>query len=216
MNNILVVEDEIPISNVICKYLKVAGYDTETAYNGQEALHKIETDKFDLVLLDVMIPYLNGFDLIKILKPKNISVIFLTAKDELTDKLQGFRLGADDYITKPFEYQELLARIRAVLNRNNKLTNKIVYGDVEINLDSHEVIKNGKQIELLPKEYELLILFIKNRHIALTREVLMQKVWGYDFMGETRTIDAHVQRIRKKLGWKNEIKTIFKTGYRLE
>ncbi|MFT8312768.1 MAG: response regulator transcription factor [Clostridium sp.] len=214
--NILVVEDEIPISNVICKYLKVAGYDTETAYDGQEALQKIEIDKFDLVLLDIMIPYLDGFDLIKFLKPKNIPVIFLTAKDELEDKLKGFQLGADDYITKPFEYQELLARIRAVLNRNNKLTDKIIYGDVEINLDSHEVIKNGKQIELLPKEYELLILFIHNRHIALTREVLMQKVWGYDFVGETRTIDAHVQRIRKKLGWKNEIKTIFKTGYRLE
>lgn len=214
--NILVVEDEIPISNVICKYLKVADCNTETAYDGQEALQKIETDKFDLVLLDVMIPYLDGFDLIKFLKPKNIPVIFLTAKDELADKLQGFQLGADDYITKPFEYQELLARIRAVLNRNNKLTDKITYGDVEINLDSHEVIKNGKQIELLPKEYELLILFIQNRHIALTREVLMQKVWGYDFVGETRTIDAHVQRIRKKLGWKNEIKTIFKTGYRLE
>lgn len=214
--NILVVEDEIPISNVICKYLKVAGYDTETAYDGQEALQKIETNKFDLVLLDIMIPYLDGFDLIKFLKPKNISVIFLTAKDELENKLKGFQLGADDYVTKPFEYQELLARVRAVLNRNSKLTNKLTHGDVEINLDSHEVIKNGEQIELLPKEYELLILFMQNRHIALTREVLMEKVWGYDFVGETRTIDAHVQRIRKKLRWKDEIKTIFKTRYRLE
>jgi two-component system alkaline phosphatase synthesis response regulator PhoP len=136
---ILIVEDEKPISNVICKYLGVAGYDTEQAYDGQEAAMKIETSTFDLVLLDIMLPHLDGYDLIRLIKPKDIPVIFLTAKDTLECKLHGFELGADDYITKPFEYQELLARIRAVLKRNNKISNIIRYQEVEINLDSHEV-----------------------------------------------------------------------------
>lgn len=213
---ILVVEDEKPISNVICKYLNISGYNTEQAYDGQDAALKIETDTFDLVLLDVMLPHLDGFDLIQLIKPKDIPVIFLTAKDALDCKLHGFELGADDYITKPFEYQELLARIRAVLNRNNKISNIIRHLDVEINLDSHKVLQKGENIELMPKEYELLALLMQNKHIALARETLLEKVWGYDFAGETRTVDAHIQRLRKKLGWKDEIMTVFKTGYRLE
>lgn len=212
---ILVVEDNKPISNVICKYLNVAGFEADTAFDGQQAIEKIENGCYDLLLLDVMLPYLNGFDLIKMIDPEKTPVIFLTAKDDLTDKVNGLTLGAEDYITKPFEYEELLARIKVALRRHNKLSSSLTIHGIHIDFDSQQVTKDGKIISLTPKEYDLLYILVTNRKIALSRETLLQKVWGYDFLGDGRTVDVHVQRIRKKLGLQNEIQTVFKTGYRM-
>jgi len=214
---IMVVEDSQPISNAICKYLQVAGYQTEAVFDGRQAANRLKDDiHYDLILLDVMLPYINGFELMEKILPKGIPVIFLTAKDQLPDKVNGLDFGAEDYITKPFEYEELLARVRVVLRRSNKSLDLVNVGDVTINLDSREVFKGGTKLDLTPKEFDLLALLIQNRKIALSRETLLKKVWGYDYEGDTRTVDTHVQRLRKKLGWNDEIRTIFKMGYRLE
>lgn len=216
MINILIVEDELPISNLIKLNLNMAQYASNQAYNGEEALSLIEKEKFDLILLDIMLPKIDGFTLLEKIKPKGIPIIFLTAKRSVADKVYGLRAGADDYITKPFEGIELMARIDNVLRHYNKKTNSIVFEDVEINLDEMRVKKAGKSIELTVKEFELAVYFIKNKNIVLTRERLIQEVWDYDFLGDSRTIDNYVQKLRKKLGWKDKVKTVFKLGYRLE
>lgn len=176
----------------------------------------IEQNRYDLILLDVMLPKANGYELMEYIRPLEIPVIFITAKCTVSDKVKGLKLGADDYLVKPFEIVELLARVEAVLRRYNKTENKIVLGDVVVDTQSRTVMKNGKNIELTMKEYQLLLLFAQNRHIALFRETIFEKVWESDYMGDTRTVDLHVQRLRKKLGWEKEIKAIYKVGYRLE
>ncbi|QXE21068.1 response regulator transcription factor [Clostridium sp. 001] len=216
MIKILVVEDELPISNLIKLNLNMANYECKTAFNGEEALKKIENDSFDLILLDVMLPKIDGFTLLEKIKPLEIPVIFLTAKTSVTDKVYGLRSGADDYITKPFEGIELLARIDNVLRHYNKNTNVINFEDVEINLEEMTARKAGEAVELTLKEFELLVFLVQNKNVVLTREKLIEKIWGYDYVGETRTIDNHIQKLRKKLQWKDKIKTVFKLGYRLE
>ncbi|OBR89665.1 transcriptional regulatory protein WalR [Clostridium ragsdalei P11] len=216
MIKILVVEDELPISNLIKLNLNMANYECKTAFNGEEALKKIENDSFDLILLDVMLPKIDGFTLLEKIKPLEIPVIFLTAKTSVTDKVYGLRSGADDYITKPFEGIELLARIDNVLRHYNKNTNVINFEDVEINLEEMTTRKAGEAVELTLKEFELLVFLVQNKNVVLTREKLIEKIWGYDYVGETRTIDNHIQKLRKKLQWKDKIKTVFKLGYRLE
>jgi DNA-binding response OmpR family regulator len=216
MIKILVVEDELPISNLIKLNLNMANYQCKTAFNGEEALKEIENDSFDLVLLDVMLPKIDGFTLLEKIKPLEIPVIFLTAKTSVTDKVYGLRAGADDYITKPFEGIELLARIDNVLRHYNKNANIINFQDVEINLEEMTAKKAGEVVELTLKEFELLVFLVQNKNIVLTRENLIEKIWGYDYIGETRTIDNHIQKLRKKLQWKDKIKTVFKLGYRLE
>lgn len=216
MIKILVVEDEIPISNLIKLNLNMANYECKTAFNGEEALKEIENDSFDLILLDVMLPKIDGFTLLEKIKPLGIPVIFLTAKTSVTDKVYGLRAGADDYITKPFEGIELLARIDNVLRHYNKNTNVISFEDVEINLEEMTARKEGEALELTLKEFELLVFLVQNKNVVLTREKLIEKIWGYDYVGETRTIDNHIQKLRKKLQWKDKIKTVFKLGYRLE
>ncbi len=216
MIKILVVEDELPISNLIKLNLNMANYKCKTAFNGEEALKKIGNDSFDLILLDVMLPKIDGFTLLEKIKPLGIPVIFLTAKTSVTDKVYGLRAGADDYITKPFEGIELLARIDNVLRHYNKNTNVINFQDVEINLKEMTAKKAGEAVELTLKEFELLVFLVQNKNVVLTREKIIEKIWGYDYVGETRTIDNHIQKLRKKLQWKDKIKTVFKLGYRLE
>ncbi len=216
MIRVLIVEDEVAISDLIDMSLSEKGYRCQQAFDGEQAADMIEQNRYDLILLDVMLPKVNGYELMEYIRPLEIPVIFITAKCTVSDKVKGLKLGADDYLVKPFEIVELLARVEAVLRRYNKTENKIVLGDVVVDTQSRTVKKNGKNIELTMKEYQLLLLFAQNRHIALFRETIFEKVWESDYMGDTRTVDLHVQRLRKKLGWEKEIKAIYKVGYRLE
>lgn len=216
MFKILIVEDDVPISNLIKLNLNMANYECTQCYDGQAALEIIQDKKFDLVLLDVMLPKLDGFTLYKKIKPLNIPAIFLTAKTSVGDRVNGLRMGADDYIIKPFEGIELIARIENVLRHYNKNVNILKFKTLEINLEERTVKQSGKLIDLTFKEFELLSFLVKNKNIVLTRDKLVEKVWGYDYVGETRTIDNHIQKLRKKLDLKNSIKTVFGLGYRLE
>ncbi len=214
--NVLVVEDDVAIRDLIDINLSISGYKVLTAKDGEEAKLMFDDNDIDIVLLDVMLPKVDGFELIGYMKQKDIPVIFLTAKNSVVDKVKGLRLGADDYIVKPFESIELLARIESVARRYNKNINIIKVNDMEVNIEHRTVKVDNKFIELTLKEFDLLILFLRNKNIALSREQILDKVWGFDYMGETRTIDMHVQRLRDKLNLKNNIKTVFKVGYRFE
>ena len=216
MIHILVVEDELPISNLISMNLKENGYCCDVANDGMQAADLIEENTYDLILLDIMLPHVNGYELMEYIRPLNVPVIFITAKNDVADRVKGLHLGADDYIVKPFEIVELLARVEAVLRRYNKGESKISVADVEINTQSRSVKKNGRQIDLTMKEYELLLLFIRNKNIALFRETIFERVWQSEYLGDTRTVDLHVQRLRKKLGWEKLIVAVYKVGYRLE
>ena len=213
---ILVVEDEAPIRDLISINLQLVGYEVFTAEDGIMAEEFLEKQRVDLILLDVMIPGIDGFSLIEKIKKHNTPVIFVTAKESVLDRVKGLRLGADDYIIKPFETMELLARIEVVLRRYNKNDNHIKFKNIEVDTKQRIVKLNNKEIYLTVKEYELLILLLKNKNIALCREQILEKVWGFEYGGETRTVDIHIQRIREKLDLKNNIKTVFKVGYRLE
>ena len=213
---ILVVEDEAPIRDLISINLQLVGYEVFTVEDGIMAEEFLEKQRVDLILLDVMIPGIDGFSLIEKIKKHNTPVIFVTAKESVLDRVKGLRLGADDYIIKPFETMELLARIEVVLRRYNKNDNHIKFKNIEVDTKQRIVKLNNKEIYLTVKEYELLILLLKNKNIALSREQILEKVWGFEYGGETRTGDIHIQRIREKLDLKNNIKTVFKVGYRLE
>ena len=213
---ILVVEDEAPIRDLISINLQLVGYEVFKAEDGIMAEEFLERQRVDLILLDVMIPGIDGFSLIEKIKKHNTPVIFVTAKESVLDRVKGLRLGADDYIIKPFETMELLARIEVVLRRYNKNDNHIKFKNIEVDTKQRIVKLNNKEIYLTVKEYELLILLLKNKNIALSREQILEKVWGFEYGGETRTVDIHIQRIREKLDLKNNIKTVFKVGYRLE
>ena len=213
---ILVVEDEAPIRDLISINLQLVGYEVFTAEDGIMAEEFLEKQRVDLILLDVMIPGIDGFSLIEKIKKHNTPVIFVTAKESGLDRVKGLRLGADDYIIKPFETMELLARIEVVLRRYNKNDNHIKFKNIEVDTKQRIVKLNNEEIYLTIKEYELLILLLKNKNIALSREQILEKVWGFEYGGETRTVDIHIQRIREKLDLKNNIKTVFKVGYRLE
>ena len=216
MVRILIVEDEKPISNLIALSLKKVGYHCECAYDGLSAIDMIEKKYPDLILLDIMLPGADGFEILEYVKPLDIPVIFLTAKGELSDKVNGLRLGAEDYIVKPFEMLEVMVRLEKVLERNGTVQEQIQIGDVIIDTASRTVTKMGMEIYLKPMEYNCLMVFAKNPNKALTRNQILQELWNEEFCGETRTVDAHVGRIRKKLGWQDKIKTIPRIGYRLE
>ena len=214
MAHILIVEDDREINNLIARNLKLVGHSHLQVYDGIEAVKLIEENSIDLMLLDVMLPGIDGFEVMK-----NISfepVIFITAKDGLEHKLNGLSLGADDYIVKPFEMLELIARIDVVLRRRQKHTTVFRLDNVAVNLTNRTVEVSGKQIDLSPREFELLEVLIKNQNIALSRDKLLELAWGYDYLGETRTVDNHIQKLRNKLGWEERIKTVYKLGYRLE
>ncbi|MFF2885807.1 response regulator transcription factor [Paenibacillus sp. NPDC057967] len=214
--SILIVEDDIHISNIIKMNLTLVGYETEQVYDGVEALERVRGGRFDLILLDVMIPRMDGFELMEKIRPMNIPVIFLTAKNAVFDKVNGLKLGADDYMVKPFEAIELLARMETVLRRYGKEEAILTFQDIDVHVDKREVTVRKEVVELTPKEFDLLLVLLKNKNIALSREQFIEKVWGGDFYGETRTVDMHIKSLRKKLNLQDQIKTIYKIGYRLE
>lgn len=214
MANILIVEDDTTINEMVARNLKMVGHKCTQIYDGREGLEMIEKGDFDLVLLDVMLPGMSGFEVME--KTKDVPVIFVTAKGELDDKLHGLSIGAEDYIVKPFEMLELLVRVEKVLERHQKGREILKVGDVEIDTEKRSVTKAGEEIYLKPMEYDCLLMFVRHKNKALTREQLLKALWGVDFEGETRTVDAHVGRIRKKLGFQDVIRTIPRIGYRLE
>ncbi|MBE6620081.1 MAG: response regulator transcription factor [Ruminococcaceae bacterium] len=214
MARILIVEDEYPINNLISKNLTLTGHECMSAYDGLNAIELIQSAKLDLIILDVMLPGLSGFDLIKLIG--DIPVIFVTAKSGLEDRLKGLSLGADDYIVKPFAMQELLARVSIVLRRTKRDDNTISFDGLTVDMGSRKVYRGDEKINLTPKEYALLEVLITHRNLALSREKLISMVWTYDYEGDTRTVDVHIQQLRQKLGLKDRIKTIYKVGYRLE
>lgn len=216
MIKILIVEDEAPISNLISMSLEKAGYQCECVFDGMEAADRLEEEHYDLVLLDIMLPKVDGYELMEYIQPMGIPVIFLTAKSNVEDTVKGLEMGAEDHLTKPFEIVELLARVEVVLRRYDKNEQYLRVEDVEVNTRSRTVTKDKKVVRLTNKEYELLLMFIKNKNIALFRDVIYERIWEKDYTGESRTVDLHVQRLKRKLGWEDKIKTIYKIGYRLE
>jgi len=216
MIQILIVEDEKPISNLIRMSLSRAGYGCTCVYDGNDAADMLEQKPFDLILLDVMLPGCDGFELMDYIRPLGTPVIFITAKNSVTDRVRGLRMGADDYIVKPFEVLELLARVDVVLRRYNKVDCLLEVGGLTIDTRSMQVLREGAEIPLTRKEYDLLLLFARNPGTALYRETIYERVWGGDYTGESRTVDLHIQRLRKKVGWEKRLKAVSKVGYRLE
>lgn len=216
MLKILIVEDEKPISELIRLNLTDAGYRCACAYDGLAAADLVEREPFDLVLLDVMLPGLDGYELMEYLRPLEIPVIFLTAKGSVRDRVHGLRLGAEDYLVKPFEIIELLARVETVLRRYHKNESHIELCGLTVDTRSRVVKKDGRPVALTAKEYDLLLLFLQNRNIALFRDRIYERIWGGDDLGGSRTVDLHVQRLRKKIGWEDKIVAVYKIGYRLE
>ena len=217
MLRVLIVEDEKPISNLIRLSLTKEGFHCTCAYDGAEAADLLEREpSFDLILLDVMLPEVDGFELMEYIRPLEIPVIFLTAKGAVADRVKGLRLGAEDYIVKPFDTIELLARVDVVLRRYKKCDMVLEIGGVKIDTASMRVWRGEEEISLTKTEYELLLLFARNPRRALYRETIYERIWGGEYMGDSRTVDLHVQRMRKKIGWEDKIVTVYKVGYRLE
>ncbi|MCI5641502.1 MAG: response regulator transcription factor [Lachnospiraceae bacterium] len=216
MANILIVEDEEPISNLIRMSLCKTGYHCEQAFDGETAADLIEEHTYDLILLDIMLPGIDGYELLSYIRTTDMPVIFLTAMGTLEDKVKGLRAGADDYITKPFEMVELLARVESVLRRYHKNEERINILDVTIDIPSRTVTRDGKPITLTMKEFDLLLFLVQNKNIALYRETIYENIWHSDYMVDGRTVDLHIQRLRKKMNWADKIKTVYKIGYRLE
>lgn len=216
MIKILIVEDEPAICDLIYMHLSAASYHCVCIKDGIEAADAIEAGDFDLVLLDVMLPGISGFELMEYIHPLGVPVIFITARHEVKDRVKGLKLGADDYLVKPFDISELLARVETVLRRYNKTEKHVSIHDVLVDLEARKVIKNGQIINLTAKEFGLLLMFINNKNRALFRETLYEKVWEEEYFGDSRTLDLHVQRLRKKLKWEEILVAVYKVGYRLE
>ncbi|MBO0477145.1 response regulator transcription factor [Vagococcus sp. DIV0080] len=214
MANILVVEDDNSINFLIQTNLSLIGHQVDTAFDGHEAREKIETNSYDLILLDIMLPGEDGFSLLK--KATDTPVIFLTAKSDVSDKVKGLQLGAEDYIVKPFEMVELIARIDVILRRTKKSEDFLVINNVKIDFLERGIYKDDLLVDCTPQEFSLLEVLAINRNITLRRDKLLELAWGYDFEGDSRTIDVHIQRLRKKLNLEDYIKTVYKIGYRLE
>lgn len=216
MINILIVEDEKPISDLLKLAMTKAGYRSTCVYDGLAAADILEKENFDLILLDIMLPGMDGFELMSYIQTLNIPVVFLTAKANVNDKVKGLKLGAEDYIVKPFEMLEVLARVEGILRRHGKLNTIIKVNDIEINTLSMTVKQGPQEILLTRKEYELLLLFIRNPGIVLYKSTIYERVWGGEYPEKTRTVELHVQRLRKKLSWNNQIVSVHSLGYRLE
>ena len=216
MIKILIVDDEKPICDLIDMNLSAAGYYCKTVQDGLKAIDLIEKEKFDLILLDIMLPGADGFDIMEYIRPLKIPVIFITAKNDVRDKVRGLKLGAEDYLAKPFEVLELVARVEVVLRRFHKTDTCLQAGDVMVDLEARRVMKSGKEIVLTNKEYGLLVLFIQNKNIALYKETLYEKVWEDEYFADSRTLELHVQRLRRKMGLEKNLVAVYKVGYRLE
>ena len=229
MGKILVIEDDESIRNLVKMTLEMDDHSVETISNGADAIKYIEEcaekgKKPDLMLLDIMLPGADGYEVFNKIKDNHIAVIFMTAKSSITDKVFGLKLGADDYITKPFEPMELLARVEANLrmqkrleeNTQNSLDDKIRFEDIIISPSERTVAKDGKNVSLTVKEFELFRMLLEHRNQVMTREQLLDSVWGYDFYGGTRTVDMHVGQLRKKLNLHEQLETVYKVGYKLK
>ena len=216
MIEILVVEDEKAISDLLRINLTQAGYHCTCAEDGMEGADLLEQKNYDLVLLDIMLPKINGYELMEYIRPMGIPVIFLTAKGNLNDRIQGLTSGAEDYIVKPFEVVELLARINIVLRRYHKLEACLSWEDIKINEEQQRVTQAGREIKLTPREFALLEFFVRNQGITLFREKIYEEIWGSECQSESRTLDLHVQRLRRKLDFHGALTTVFKVGYCLK
>ena len=219
---ILIIEDERPINNLIRSTLTADGYSCDCAFDGKEGADLIEQRQYDLILLDLMLPEISGYDLLEYIRSlgniraAQIPVIIISAMGKVQDRIRGLHLGADDYLCKPFQIGELAARVEAVLRRSGHSNEKIQIGDVLISPASRQVWKAGTLVELTVKEFDLLAELARHKNVVLSREKLYETVWQEEYTGETRTLDSHIQKLRKKLGWNGQIKTVFRIGYRLE
>lgn len=218
MIQILIVEDDENISKMLAATLSIGGYGYAQCGDGLEAVERITAGNYDLILLDVMLPGADGFAVLDTIRARGCEtpVIFLTALGAVADKVKGLRGGAEDYIVKPFEAVELLARIEVVLRRAGKSEMRLRYVDIRVDIERHTVTKAGVPIVLTPKEFDVLVFFMRNIDVAITREQLLSNVWEYNYTGESRTVDIHVQQVRRKLGLQGKLITIPKLGYRLE
>lgn len=214
MANILIVEDEELINELIARNLQTVGHVCTQVYDGFAALKQLQEENFDLLILDVMLPGMSGFELMEHLS--EVPVIFLTAKGNVMDKVKGLSLGAEDYMVKPFEMLELIARVDVILRRSKKQTCIFELDGVCVDFGNMTVTKGEEPVELTPREFQLLEVLISNRNIAMSRDKLLDLAWGVDFYGDNRTVDVHIQRLRRKLGWTDRIRTVYKLGYRLE
>lgn len=214
MNRILIIEDEKAIADMVKMCLTKNGYICETVNDGIAAAGKIEETRYDLALLDIMLPGIDGYDLIEYIKQYKIPVIFVTAKASVSDRVKGLRLGAEDYIVKPFDLEELLARVETVLRRYNKTQRIMNVGKIRIDTLSRSVCLCGNSVQLTAKEYDLLLLLARNKNIALYREFIFEQVWQEPYFGNTRTIDLHIQRLRKKLDLGDAVEAVYKVGYK--
>ena len=215
MIRVLIVEDEKPISDLIKLSLTKAGYSCTCAYDGTTAANILEEEHFDLALLDVMLPEVSGFELMEYIQPTGTLVIFITAKNSVDDRVKGLRMGAEDYIVKPFEVMELLARVEVVLRRYQKTEDLLTVGELTIDMRSLQVQRNGETILLTKKEWDLMQLFAQNPGAALYRETIYERVWGGEYPVGSRVVDLHIQRLRKKIGWEDKLQTVNRVGYRL-
>ena len=213
---ILVVDDEREIADLLEIYLKNDGYTVHTCATGAEALRCVGSEHIDLALLDVMLPKYSGFELMEYIRPSGTPVIFITARNSVDDRVKGLRMGAEDYIVKPFEVIELLARVEVVLRRCQKTGEHITCGDLEIDLRSMQVHRNGEAIDLTKTEWDLMLLFVRNRGAALYRDTIYERVWGGEYPVGSRVVDLHIQRLRRKIGWEDKLRTVNRVGYRLE
>lgn len=222
MSRILVVDDELNIRRVVREYAEFEGYEVEEAENGMAAVELVKNNDYDLIVMDVMMPKLDGFSTCKeIKKHKTIPVIMLSARGEEYDKLFGFELGIDDYVVKPFSPKELMARIKAVIKRSgspeSSVPEKLSFEGLEIDLAGREVYVDGRKASMTPKEYDLLFYLVKNKNLAMTRDKLLEEVWGYDFFGDDRTVDTHIKMLRNSLGpYRKFIVTLRGMGYKFE
>ena len=217
MNKILIAEDESAIANLVRTVLTDAGYRCVWAPDGTQAADCLEREPFDLALLDIMLPGADGYELLDYCKALEVPVIFLTARGEVEDRVRGLRRGAEDYLTKPFALPELLARVETVLRRCGKAEQLLrLEPDIEIDPAARIVRRNGQAVALTAKEFDLLVLFVQNRNVALCRDRIFERVWNEEYLGDSRTVDLHVQRMRKKLGLEDRLTAVYKVGYRLE
>ena len=214
MAKILIVEDEKAINDLVKFNLELVGHDCCQVFDGETGLEEALKLKYDLIILDVMLPRYSGFKIMEYIE--KTPVIFVTARTSADDRIKGLRLGADDYITKPFDIVELTERVKAVLRRTKADSTVFEFDDIRIEFGNRRVYKSGEEVGLKPKEFDLLEALINNRNLALTREKLLRLVWGYDYEGDSRTVDVHIQRVRRKLGISDRIQTVYKTGYRFE
>ena len=219
--SVLVVEDESSIASFVALYLKNAGYRIQAAGTGREALERVASEKPDLIVLDLMLPDIDGLEVCRrVRQSSDVPILMLTARDEDVDKIIGLEVGADDYLTKPFNPRELVARVKSILRRSvperrEVQTKQIKHGDLEIDVGRREVLVSGKEVQLAPKEFDLLWELLDHRGLVLTRDQLLERVWGYTFAGDTRTVDVHVRQLRRKLGEASPIVTVWGVGYKV-